>query len=205
MLDYQHVLFSWMASQHWLTGLVLLLIGLLYAFQGFRMSSFLIGASCAMLGWVAGVAAGAFTTLPGEQLALVAAGSLAATAVWARRAALVILGGGTFLLLGHYLAQQVDLPPTAALALAGVAGGLGGLMSHLCSRTMTLLLTALHGTILIIAGFVGVSTHVIPSVGDTFCDWARDWSLLVPVLMTMLCITGYSIQFSSRRGDIRTG
>lgn len=205
MLDYQYLLFSWMASQHWLTGMVLLLLGLLYAFQGFRMAPFLVGASCALLGWVSGIVAGAFSALPGEQLALVAAGSLAATAVWARRAALVILGGGTFLFLGHYLALQLELPAQAAAVLALVAGGLGGLMSHLCPRTMLLVLTSLYGTVFMIAGFVGLSTHILPSVGDTFCDWARDWSLLVPGLMAMLCITGYSIQFSGRRGDIRTG
>lgn len=205
MLDYQHAVFHWMASQHWLTGFTILLIGLLYAFQGFRMLRFLVGASSALLGWLLGMIAGALTTLPADQLALIAAGALAATAVWAHRAALIILGAGTFMLLGHYLALQLELPFEAALAAALVMSGLGGLMSHLCSRTMTLILTSLHGTMFIIAGFVGVSTHLIPSVGDTFCDWASDWSLLVPGLMAMLCVTGYSIQFSSKRGDIRMG
>ena len=72
-------------------------------------------------------------------------------------------------------------------------------------RPMIMVTTALQGSSLMVMGFVGVATAVLPSLGYTFRGFAQDYSLVVPVLLTMLVVTSYSHQGSAQQGDILTG
>ncbi len=67
---------------------------------------------------------------------------------------------------------------------------------------MTVVLTTLQGTVLMIIGFVGAAGELVPSVGSTFREWADAQSLMVPFLVLMLFVTGYSYQSSAQRGCI---
>ena len=81
-----------------------------------------------------------------------------------------------------------------------------GLVLGLVSREpMAILFTTLQGAGLTIVGFVGLSSTVLPTLGQTFRQMAGNNGLLVPVLIVMLTVTGYSYQASSRQGDIVSG
>jgi hypothetical protein len=47
-----------------------------------------------------------------------------------------------------------------------------------------------------------MANKLMPTVGETFVVWAHSWTLLVPMLMTMLFVMSYSYQSSAQRGDI---
>ena len=126
----------------------------------------------------------------------------AALSALRERTSVLVICGGTWGVLGYYLAVQLHLPQFLPLAVFCLSGMFGALFAHLSYRPMTVVLTSLQGTALIIVGFVGASLELAPSVGLTFRDWAEAQSLLVPILLFMLFVTGYSHQASAQRGSI---
>lgn len=201
-VDYQKLIFGWIAHQHWTVGVVVMAAGLLYGFQGFRVFKFVLGLSCAIIGLVGGYAAAIQFDLPPLFVSPALGAAAAAFSFSQQRPAVVVVSGVTWGVLGHYLSLQVGLPGIVPLIAAAVSGGFGGLFAHLCFRPMTVVMTSLHGIALIVIGFVGMSNRLLPSVGETFVVWAHSWTLLVPMLMTMLFVMSYSYQSSAQRGDI---
>ena len=126
----------------------------------------------------------------------------AALSATRERTAVLIICGGTWALMGHYLSIQLRLPGYVPLAVFLLAGMFGALFAHLSYRPMTVVLTTLQGTVLMIIGFVGAVSELVPSVGTTFREWADAQSLLVPFLTVMLFVTGYSYQCNAQRGSI---
>ncbi len=87
----------------------------------------------------------------------------------------------------------------------GLVGGVGLLLTLISRQAMTLLVTTVQGAGLVVTGFVCVSSAAMPSLGNTFRSMAHEYGVIVPVLMTMLCVTGFSYQSAARQGDIFTG
>ena len=70
---------------------------------------------------------------------------------------------------------------------------------------LPIVVTILQGAGLLVVGFVGVTCELVPSLGLTFVEWADRLPLMVPVLMVMLCVLGYSVQYNAFNGDISSG
>ena len=182
--------------------MVVLATGLLYAFHGFRAFRFLLGLSAGILGWLIGYIIGALFDVPTGIMEVSLGALFAALSATRERTAVLIICGGTWALMGHYLSIQLGLPGYVPLAVFLLAGMFGALFAHLSYRPMTVVLTTLQGTVLMIIGFVGAAGELVPSVGSTFREWADAQSLMVPFLVLMLFVTGYSYQSSAQRGCI---
>ena len=201
----QQPLLNWVAHQPGLTGLVIFAAGLISAFYGFRVSRFLIMVYGAALGYMGGLALAGVVDWP--ELAAASAAALVgggAALAWPKPG-VVILSGATWALLGMYVTTSIGLkglPVWIALGLLGLAGFLLAILNR---KTMTLLLTSFHGAAWIFVGFVGVSSALLPAVGETFREWASGRSFVVPILLVMLATTAFSFQSNQRRGDLRTG
>ena len=198
------MLFEWVAGQPGITGAVILAAGLLSAFYGVRMIRLLLVVYCGGIGYMAGgIAAGLADLPPATAVGGCLFGAIVALA-W-QDAATVLASGATWAVLGAHLAEELDLRDYLVWSVMGLGGGIAALMTILCRRSMTILLTSLHGAAMIIVGFVGVTATFLPSVSATFQAWASGGSTLVSLLIGMLVATGYSCQANFCQGNIVTG
>lgn len=205
MPDLQDTLFRWTIGQPSITGLVLLAAGLLYGFFGFRFFRLLLVGTCGFVGLLAGGLVAEAYDLPAGLASLAGAAALFAAALAWKKLGVLIAATATWFVLGMYVTQRLGFEPLLTLVLSVVCGGLGLMFAWLCQRSMSVVLTTQQGAALIILGFVGVTNTFAPSIGTTFLSWAADWSLLVPVLLVMVFVTGYSYQTMIMQGDIRSG
>lgn len=204
MHDVQDLIFR--SAAHWSAGtsLAVLALGLLYTLQGFRFARLLIPLLCAGGGLVAGgLLVGLFDLPPSAVFIPAALAGLFALLHFRRGLALASAFAGAALL--SYLTSRIGVGPRAALAAAG--GGLvcGYALIWVCRRSLPILVTIVPGAGLLVAGFVGITSFLAPSLGLTFIEWSARIPLLVPALMLMLCILGYSVQANAMQGDIETG
>lgn len=195
----------WAAAQPALTGVVILGLGAVYAFFGFRMFRPLLGLTCFGLGWLVGMTGATAAGLPAGWLGLLGAITLGGVSVRWPKPALSLASAATWGILAYYLAGQCGLPSPGPLTSAGVAGALGVLFVCLNYRTMTVIVMTLQGVILLLVGFVAISTRVLPELGNTFRLWANSETFVVPVFLIMLFAAAYSYQAMHQQGDIRTG
>ena len=198
-------LFRWAAGQPAMTGAVILAAGLVYGFFGFRLFRFLLGVTCALLGWMTGCVLGAAGGLPPVAVGLLGALVLGAFSAKCEKPAVALASGTVWGMFTCYLGSQFGLPREVALIGAALVGGLGVFFSLVCYRTMRVVLTAMQGVALMVVGWVSFSTQLCPEIGVTFRAWAAGQALLVPVLMMMLFVTAYSYQVMHQQGDIKTG
>src|ERR1051326_1638423 len=63
-MNYQDILFSWVSHQPALTGVAILGVGVVYAFYGFRMFTFLLAVTLGSMGWLFGMLVGQLSPLP---------------------------------------------------------------------------------------------------------------------------------------------
>ena len=205
MPNLQRELLAWAAAQPVLTGLLLLTAGAVYGFFGFRMFKFLLVLTCAGLGWFAGGAAAIAADLPTQWLSPAGAVALVLLSLKCEKPSAVLASGCVWGALGYYIAAQLHLSITGTWLTGGLACAFGVLFSLLSYRTMMVVLTVIQGAVLLVVGWVTVSTRVVPSVGVTFRHWANSQSLLIPIFLAMLVVTAYSYQAMHQQGDIRTG
>lgn len=205
MAHYQKLLLDWVAHQSVLTGLVILLAGLVAGFYGFRMLRLLLTLFCGIVGWLVGLAVSEHLNLPPAIAAPVGAGVIGLAALAAPRVAAVAASTLTWAALGGYLAGQIGLEGILIWLALGVCGGIGLLQSLLFRRGMNVVFTSLLGATLMLMGFVGIGDAIVPALGSTFRSLAGSWPLLMPVLLAMIATTSYSYQALERRGDIQTG
>lgn len=204
MHDFQSLIFR--AASHWsaVAGLVLLALGLLCTLQGFRFARLLLTIACVGGGFVLGGIAAGLTGLP-PIVALISAAGLGILALKRYRVGLALASMFTFGALAQYLGVQLGLRPNIVLVAAGVGAAVGLSMTWVCHRPLPVILTTLQGAGLLIVGFVGLTNALAPSLGLTFIDWAANTRLMVPALMLMLCVLGYSVQANAQQGDLEAG
>jgi len=205
-MDFQRMVFDWAAGQSGLTGLAIFAAGLLFAFCGFRTIRYLLALPAAGLGALLGAQAWAFQAQLPTWLFLgtgAVMGGVAAFAV--PRATVAVCSGATWGALGGYLAIQVGASAIPAAVTLGVCALAGVILALVSRSTMIVLFTTLQGAGLLVVGFVGLSSSVLPSLGHTFRALAQNQSLVVPMLLGMLSVTAFSYQSSSRQGDMFTG
>lgn len=205
MPNLQRELLAWAAAQPVLTGLLLLTAGAVYGFFGFRMFKFLLVLTCAGLGWFAGGAAAIAADLPAQWLSPAGAVALGLLSLKCEKPAAVLASGCVWGALGYYIAAQLRLPTMGTWLTGSLACVFGVLFTLLSYRTMMVVLTVMQGAVLLVVGWVAISTRLLPSVGVTFRQWANNESLLIPMFLAMLIVTTYSYQTMQQQGDIRTG
>ena len=192
--------FRWAAAQPALTGLVIMGAGFIYGFYGSRLFRLLIAASCAGFGWLGGhLAAGFVSDIPAPALGAIGAVGLGLAATRMLRAGVAFTSLATWAIIGAYLAGQFGLEREGGLIAAGLAGLFGLTHALLDCRGTTLVLTTLQGAVMIVVGWVSVTSQIAPSLGATFREWANSQELLVPGFLAMLFVTAYSCQVLRQR------
>lgn len=205
MQHVQNGVFMWVSQQPVATGMVIAMLGFLYAFWGVKFFPGLLALACAGVGWLCGTIASGLLDLP---LYLAAAGGtllVGAVSIFFRRAGTVLACAAGGALFALYLGDQLSANSIVLMVLGMAGVGFGAAFSLMCPRTMPVLLTTGMGTALLFVGFVGTATKVFPDIGATFRDWAASMAFLVPILGTMVFIAGYSYQTMMQRGDMVTG
>jgi drug/metabolite transporter (DMT)-like permease len=202
--DFQSLIFR--SASHWTaaTALVVFAVGLLYALQGFRFARFLIAASCTGGGLVLGAILSSLMGLPAVTAILVA-GGLGTLALLRPRPGLAFASALTFAALAQYLAVRFGMKPNMVWIAAGVGAAFGFPLIWVCQRRLPILVTTLQGAGLVIVGFVGLASAIAPSLGLTFVDYAHRIPLMVPGLILMLCVLGYSVQANAQQGMMEAG
>jgi hypothetical protein len=202
---HQDIVLRWIANEPGSTGILVLAIGLVYAFHGFRFFRPLLALSAGALAWLAGMFVAERFGMPGPLAGTAGAAVAGLASVRFPRPSMVLVCGAVWGLLGYYLGEQAGLDPRWALVCAGLIGSCGLVFGILCQRTMTVVLTTLQGAALIVLGGVGFASNYMPTLGHTLQAWASTWSLLMPVLLAMLVATAYSYQAMHQQGDIVSG
>lgn len=205
LAHYQQLVFNWITAQSGLTGLVVMAAGLLAASHGFRMVRFLLAVCGFGVGYGAASVLGSLVPLPPSVLGLVAGSVCAAAGVAWPQPARVVVSAVTWAIGGAYLAEQFGARGLGWWIPAGLLGATGGVLMLVSPRSMTILMTSLHGAALFLLGFAGVADAVLPVLGGTLRSWAHHRSAILPILLGMLTLTAYSCQANARRGDLRTG
>ncbi len=201
----QDLLFDWVANQPAVTGIVLFLAGALYGLLGFRMLRFLLTLSCGAIGAVGGVVTARLLGQPEGWCMAAAASALGGLALLWRTPAMVLTSGAVWAVLGTHVATQCMMRGPVLWVVMGGCGCAGLVLALLSRKAMAVVVTTIQGAGLMIVGFVGVVSTIIPTFGSTFRVCARNQSFLVPVLLLMVATTLYSCQARSHQGDIRTG
>ena len=204
MYDFQSLIFRSVTHWHEATSLAVVGIGLLCILQGFRFARFLLPLACAGGGLVIGAILVAFTDLP-VAAAIIPGAVLGFVGFLQYRIALKLASGFTFGAAAQYLAIQLGLSPDASLIMGGIGLAAGFSMAWFCRRSLPFLVTIVLGAALLVVGFVGLSTALVPSLGLTFVDWSGRIPLMVPGLMIMLSVLGYSVQVNAYQGDVESG
>jgi hypothetical protein len=202
--DFQSLIFRSAGQWSAVTSLVVVAIGLLYTLQGFRFARFLLPLACAGGGLALGAILAAVADLPVSVAGVVAAVLLIVTLL-RFRVALMLSSALTFGAAGQYLAVQLGMRPQVSLIIAGIGLAVGFGLVYVCRRTLPIIVTIIQGAGLLVVGFVGLSTGLVPSLGVTFADWSGRLPLMVPVLLMMLCTLGYTVQVNAYQGDIESG
>lgn len=204
MYDYQEIVLQWAMTQGAAASLLVLALGLCYGLHGYRFLRPLLAMSAGMLGLVFGAALAEALGLVGglAPLAAVAAGVLALSN---RKLGLTLCAIGVFASLGYYIFYQLDMPPQFTLGACAIGAGLGLMQVRIAPRTTPLVLTSLIGAVTIVAGFVGAAAGMYPALAETFVAWSSRWSLLLPVMLFMLFITGMAFQANAMQGDMQSG
>jgi hypothetical protein len=203
--DYQDVLFKWAVAQSPLTGATILAAGLLYGFQGFRFARLLLPLSTGVMAFGIGWIAGDSFRYPPALVGTFAAVVLALLVFVHGPTGQIVCGGLTFALLGYYLATRFTSDFTVVAVLVAIGTAFGAAGPWLMRRTLPVLLSTIHGSALLVLGFVSLATAVAPSLGSTFRSWAASVSLMVPMLVLMLTLMAYSFQANAQQGDMTTG
>jgi len=204
-MDLQQYLLDWAAGQHVLTGVAILGVGIVCAFFGFRMFAFVLLSTCAAIGFAAGYAYGVFGGYDPVLVGAVASAGLALIALKFERIAMPIASAGIYGTLAYYVMHQLGFILEIHLVLTALAAAVGFVFGIITVRGTQVFVAATLGIILIVTGFVTVSTGVIPTIGTTFRDWAHKQALVIPIFLGMLFTAGYSFQRMHQQGDIKTG
>jgi hypothetical protein len=204
-VDFQSVLLRWAQEQSAVTSLVAAAAGLLLALQGFRFARTIIALTSAGAGLLTGAFGAQLGHLEPFLPAAAGASVFGLIGLLRYRVGLGIASSLVFGLLTNYLCYQLGLWPNGSIVpfSSGAVGGF--IVCALGRRSLPIILSTLEGGALLIAGFVGLCSAALPSLGATFVSTADRVALMVPTLLLMLFVTGYSIQLNARQGDVRAG
>jgi hypothetical protein len=203
--DFQTIAFRWITQQDAPLALLVFGLGMLYAFQGFRMFRALLVLSAGICGWCAGAHTCTLFSFDPRLGGLLGTATFVAACLKSQKLGVAVLSAAFWGLLAGYLAHQMHMPVAAAYGSVLVCGGLGMLFAHLNYMPMTVVLTTVQGAILMMIGAVGMTDKYMPTVAETFRSWSYSQSLLVPILLVMVGVMAFSIQSNARKGDMRSG
>lgn len=205
MQDFQDLAFRWAQTQSPATALAMMGIGLLFSLQGFRFARVLFALTTGIAGYVLGEVLAVVLKVPPFPIATALAGLMGCVAMVSYRLGMVLSSTFVFSLLAQYLVARFSANPSNLLFALVFGAALGMSLRWVCLRSLPIILTDLQGAVLLIVGFVGVSANLAPSLAVTFTGWARSIPLMIPVLIVMLFVLGYSVQANQKQGDTMTG
>ncbi len=197
---------SWALPPDWKMALVLLVLGTLYCFLGYRTLKFAIGLTGFLL---AGVAAAVMAIIffPEEPLypvfSFVLGGVCGVLALlFLYKAGVFVLGSmGTFLIAQTFLAERLDAYGPWAIVLTGLAGGVAALVLE--SLIMTLATAAIGSWILVGTIAALVSNTPIIRCFDPAPGYLVENTLLV-VVWIFVAFAGALTQLSFRKKSAST-
>ncbi|MBI3720935.1 MAG: hypothetical protein HY248_00150 [Fimbriimonas ginsengisoli] len=195
----------WAAGQSALAGLIMLGGGIFLLLNGFRFAKFVLMLTGAAVGFavgsVLGVALGTSAFLAG----IVSAALLGLCAVRTFRFGLGITAAATFALTLFLFCDLLGAGRSACMIGALAGAGFGIALLWVMVGSLTALVTAINGSSLALLGFVATANTVLPSMGQTFVDTATSVPLILPVLVAMAVVTGFTYQSNMMQGSIVTG
>lgn len=205
MHDLQGMIFR--TVSHWsaASALVVFLLGVLFSLQGYRFARILLALTSAAGGFISGGAVAALLETPPEGPAGALALVFGLLSVLRPRVGLALASGFVFCGFAIYLTTRVSNLPEVALAAAGIGFAAGIGLLWVVRRSLAIMITVMEGAALMVIGFVATTSALAPPLAQTFRDWADSFTLLVPTMLGMFCVLGYSVQANSAQGDIRAG
>ncbi|MBI5863462.1 MAG: hypothetical protein HZB38_02910 [Planctomycetes bacterium] len=205
MQDYQNLAFYWAGGQSAATALVIFALGLLFSLQGFRFARPLFALTAGAGGFVIGALLARAAGVPAFPVAAGAAGILGCLGLVRFRLGVMISSTFVFATLVQYLVARFSQSSTNLLIALVFGAALGMSLRWVCLRSLPIILTVIQGAGLLVLGFVGVTGNLAPSLASTFCEWSRTIPLMIPVLLVMLFVLGYSVQANQAQGDLTSG
>lgn len=205
MQDFQDLVFRWAQMQPATTAMFIMAIGLLFSLQGFRFARALFGLTSGIGGFVVGSLLADALRVPAFPIATGLAGVLGCAGLVSYRLGMVISSGFVFALLSQYLVARFTANPSNLLIALVFGAALGFSLRWVCLRSLPIIVTDIQGAALLVVGFVALASNLAPSLAGTFTGWARSVPLMIPVLMVMLFVLGYSVQANQQQGDTMTG
>ncbi len=205
MQDFQGIIFRWAAHQSELTAVSILAVGLLYALQGFRFARLLLAGSACAAGFLIGSLVAALVGAPGFIGGAPLGLCMGILALGKVRFGVFVSSAFTFAALAHYLGVRFHLPSESTLLLAAAGLLVGCSLYWICRRPLPIVLTTIQGAVFLVIGFVALASSLTPTLAETFLSWSSDLPVMVPMLMLMLVITGFSVQANAQQGDMETG
>lgn len=205
MYHFQTEVLRWVSHQPGITGLVIFFVGLVFAFSGHKFFAGLLGVACAGIGWLLGYVAGHYINEAQQFLPAILAVLCGIMGLLWRKLGVLLVASGTGGILGLYFSDQLGFSSLMIIAMTIVGAGLATIYSFLSPRSAPVIVTTILGTMMLVIGFVGLSTTFLPSVGSSLRTYANSFSLLLPMLGGMVFIASYSYQSMHLRGDMETG
>lgn len=205
MYHFQTEILRWVSHQPGITGLAIFFVGVVFAFSGHKFFPGMLAIVCAGLGWLLGYVASLYMDVPEQILPAILAVLCGILGVTVRKLGVMMVAAATGGIVGMYFSDQLGMLPMLIIAFTIVCAGLATMFSFLCPRSAPLMITTILGTMMLVVGFVGLSTMIVPSVGITLRMYANSFSLLLPFLGGMVFIAAYSYQSMHLRGDMETG
>lgn len=198
-------LMHWAAGQSAMAGLIMLAGGIFLLLNGFRFAKFVLmltGAAVGFgLGSVIGVAIGQSASISG----FVAAALLGMCSVRSYRFGLGVAASATFALTLFLFCDLLGASRNGCMIGTLAGAGFGLALLWVMVGSLTALVTSINGSSLALLGFVALANNVLPSMGQTFVDTATSAPLILPVLVAMAVVTGFTYQSNMMQGSIVTG
>ena len=199
------ILLNWAGEQSAIAGLIMLAGGAFLLLQGFRFAKFALMLGSAAVGYGLGGVLGAMFGLPPALASVGAAARLGLAAVRAYRFGLAVMSISTFAVALFLFCDQLDAGRAGCMLGLMIGAGFGFTLLWVMVGSLTALVTAINGASLAVLGFVALSSTILPGMGRTFVDTAIELPLMIPALIAVVTVTGFTYQSNALQGSIITG
>ena len=199
------ILLRWAGEQSAIAGLIMLVGGLFLLMQGFRFGKFVLMLGSAAVGYGLGGVLGAVFGLPPALASIGSAALLGLLAVSHYRFGLGVVSIATFAAALFLFCDQLNAGRSGCMLGLLIGAGFGFTLLWVMVGSLTALVTSINGASLAVLGFVAMSSTILPGMGKAFVESAIELPLLIPALIAVVTITGFTYQSNALQGSIVTG
>lgn len=199
------ILLHWAANQSAYVGFIMLGGGIFLLMQGFRFGHLALMLGSAGVGYAAGGIGVATLGAPPEVASIGCSALLGLGAVRNYRFGLGVVSMATCGLALALFCDQLGIGQSGCLTAFAIGAVFGFVLLWIMFGSLTALVTALIGSSAAVLGFVSAASEILPGMGLMFVEATRSFPLLIPVLVGIVTVTGYTYQANNLQGSIITG